>query len=183
MDQTADIRQRNRRSITKAASGCLLRRIRSQLISAIAALPVAVLAIGVAGVLAYGHDQPIPPAGDGIPDQLAHNGQPFPLSQIQHPCVEIAYTPKGISVSDRRAKHRIQGMGRLLFAVRYPRYRVRADPVSRSASEQTARGAYIPVLRRLRRISTEMKSDSLLGTDFTLDDFWTFLASRTCWVL
>jgi hypothetical protein len=32
--------------------------------------------------------------------------------------------------------------------------------------------AYLPVLRRVHRISTEVKSDSLLGKDFTLDDFW-----------
>jgi hypothetical protein len=31
--------------------------------------------------------------------------------------------------------------------------------------------AYIPNLRRVRRISAEVKSDSLLGTDITIDDF------------
>lgn len=31
--------------------------------------------------------------------------------------------------------------------------------------------AYIPSLRRVRRISVEVKSDSLLGTDHTLEDF------------
>jgi hypothetical protein len=41
--------------------------------------------------------------------------------------------------------------------------------------------AYIPVLRRVRRISTEVKSDSLLGTDFTLDDFWGFNARVLDW--
>lgn len=34
--------------------------------------------------------------------------------------------------------------------------------------------AYIPSLRRVRRVSAEVKSDSLLGTDHTLDDFDTF---------
>ncbi len=32
--------------------------------------------------------------------------------------------------------------------------------------------AYLPVLRRVRRISAEIKYDSLLGTDITLDDFY-----------
>ncbi len=32
--------------------------------------------------------------------------------------------------------------------------------------------AYLPTLRRVRRISAEVKSDSLLGTDITLDDFY-----------
>jgi Protein of unknown function (DUF1329) len=34
--------------------------------------------------------------------------------------------------------------------------------------------AYLPVLRRVRRISVEVKSDSLLGTDHTLEDFYGF---------
>lgn len=34
--------------------------------------------------------------------------------------------------------------------------------------------AYIPSLRRVRRISVEVKSDSLLGTDHTLEDFYGF---------
>lgn len=34
--------------------------------------------------------------------------------------------------------------------------------------------AYIPTLRRVRRISVEVKSDSLLGTDHTLEDFYCF---------
>jgi hypothetical protein len=34
--------------------------------------------------------------------------------------------------------------------------------------------AYVPNLRRVRRISVEVKSDSLLGTDHTLEDFYCF---------
>ena len=34
--------------------------------------------------------------------------------------------------------------------------------------------AYIPSLRRVRRISTTQKSDSLLGTEFTFEDFYLF---------
>ena len=34
--------------------------------------------------------------------------------------------------------------------------------------------AYIPSLRRVRRISAEVKHDSLLGTDHTLEDFYGF---------
>jgi len=41
--------------------------------------------------------------------------------------------------------------------------------------------AYIPVLRRVRRISTEVKSDSLLGTEFTLDDYWGFNGRVVDW--
>ena len=41
--------------------------------------------------------------------------------------------------------------------------------------------AYIPVLRRVRRISSEVKSDSLLGTDLTLDDFYGFAGRELDW--
>ncbi len=34
--------------------------------------------------------------------------------------------------------------------------------------------AYIPALRRVRRIAATQKSDSLLGTEFTLEDFYLF---------
>lgn len=33
---------------------------------------------------------------------------------------------------------------------------------------------YVPALRRVRRVSAEVKSDSLLGTDYTLEDFYAF---------
>ena len=38
--------------------------------------------------------------------------------------------------------------------------------------------AYVPTLRRVRRVSVETKYDSLLGTDHTLDDFYGY-AGRT----
>lgn len=41
--------------------------------------------------------------------------------------------------------------------------------------------AYIPSLRRVRRISAEVKSDSLLGTDMTLEDFYCFSGRVTDW--
>ena len=41
--------------------------------------------------------------------------------------------------------------------------------------------AYIPNLRRVRRISIEVKSDSLLGTDHTLEDFYSFSGRTMEW--
>ena len=41
--------------------------------------------------------------------------------------------------------------------------------------------AYIPSLRRVRRISVEVKSDSLLGTDHTLEDFYCFAGRVPEW--
>jgi hypothetical protein len=63
MDQSAKVLHRSCWSTTRAALGRLSRL-------AIVVLPAAVLAICVSGILAYGQEQPPPPAGDGIPDQL-----------------------------------------------------------------------------------------------------------------
>jgi hypothetical protein len=41
--------------------------------------------------------------------------------------------------------------------------------------------AYIPNLRRVRRISAEVKSDSLLGTDHTIEDFYSFSGRPLEW--
>ncbi len=41
--------------------------------------------------------------------------------------------------------------------------------------------AYIPNLRRVRRISAEVKSDSLLGTEHTLEDFYSFSGRELEW--
>jgi hypothetical protein len=41
--------------------------------------------------------------------------------------------------------------------------------------------AYIPTLRRVRRISAEVKSDSLLGTDLTIEDYYGFAGRELDW--
>ena len=41
--------------------------------------------------------------------------------------------------------------------------------------------AYIPSLRHVRRISAESKSDSVLGTDYTLEDFYSFSGRTLEW--
>jgi hypothetical protein len=41
--------------------------------------------------------------------------------------------------------------------------------------------AYLPALRRVRRISAEVKSDSLLGTDHTIEDFYGFAGRELEW--
>lgn len=40
---------------------------------------------------------------------------------------------------------------------------------------------YIPTLRRVRRLTAEVRSDSVLGTDQTLDDFYTFSGRPVDW--
>jgi Protein of unknown function (DUF1329) len=359
MDRIANVRQENCWSITTAALGCLLRGISSQLISAIAALPIAMLAIGVSGVLAYGQDQPLPPAGDGIPDQLAHYtlknytdwvkqyqdvkpefkpgdtltqkdiaklrpfippgfyemlnfsalrmeiappenmspdqaymnctekyssqtkldsegalvnyvcGQPFPLSQIRaddptsglkeawnynwrprtwgvrnlnawvlvrpggthspwdhtqppgnwfvSPADQTGYAPPEIGHyygGGGNVERIIEGIFQLFqyshvaefmdtpskgfltasgaqniefkeWDAFYSPFDIRGTAFVQIRYLDPRRAddswAYIPVLRRVRRISTEVKSDSLLGTDFTLDDFWGFNARVLDW--
>jgi len=41
--------------------------------------------------------------------------------------------------------------------------------------------AYLPALRRVRRITVEVKSDSLMGTDHTLEDFYSFSGRPLEW--
>jgi hypothetical protein len=41
--------------------------------------------------------------------------------------------------------------------------------------------AYIPNLRRVRRISAEVKSDSMMGTDHTIEDFYSFAGRPLEW--
>lgn len=41
--------------------------------------------------------------------------------------------------------------------------------------------AYVPNLRRVRRVTSEVKSDSLLGTDMVLDDFYGFNGKPLDW--
>jgi hypothetical protein len=41
--------------------------------------------------------------------------------------------------------------------------------------------AFVPTLRRVRRISAEVKSDSLLGTDLTIEDFYGFAGRELDW--
>ena len=41
--------------------------------------------------------------------------------------------------------------------------------------------AYVPSLRRVRRVSAEVKSDSLMGTDHTLEDFYSFSGRPLEW--
>ena len=41
--------------------------------------------------------------------------------------------------------------------------------------------AYVPTLRRVRRISAEVKSDSLLGTDLTIEDYYGFNGRDLDW--
>ena len=41
--------------------------------------------------------------------------------------------------------------------------------------------AYVPSLRRVRRISAEVKSDSLMGTEHTLEDFYGFSGRPLEW--
>ena len=41
--------------------------------------------------------------------------------------------------------------------------------------------AYIPALRRVRRISMATRVDSLMGTDYTIDDFWNFSGREADW--
>ena len=53
-------------------------------------------------------------------------------------------------------------------------YRYKASDGPRSQTRNDDTWVYIPVLRRVRRISTAQRTDSIAGTDFTFDDLGSF---------
>jgi hypothetical protein len=68
-------------------------------------------------------------------------------------------------------------------------YRYKSSDRPRSQAKNDDTWVYVPTLRRVRRISTAQRTDSISGTDFTLDDLrsfngivpqydWTCLAER-----
>ena len=52
------------------------------------------------------------------------------------------------------------------------RYKDSEKPVAQAKNDDT--WVYVPTLRRVRRISTAQRTDAISGTDFTLDDLFSF---------
>ena len=74
----------------------------------------------------------------------------------------------------------LEGVRRLLRAVRRARPGVHHLSVQRSVPQRRRLGLR-PQPRRVRRISVEVKSDSLVGTEQTEEDFNTFSARPVRW--
>jgi hypothetical protein len=52
------------------------------------------------------------------------------------------------------------------------RYKTSHGPIAQAKNDDT--WVYVPTLRRVRRISTAQRTDAISGTDFTLDDLFSF---------
>jgi hypothetical protein len=52
------------------------------------------------------------------------------------------------------------------------RYKASQGPLAQAKNDDT--WVYVPTLRRVRRISTAQRTDAISGTDFTLDDLFSF---------
>jgi len=53
-------------------------------------------------------------------------------------------------------------------------YRYKASDAPRSEAKNDDTWVYVPTLRRVRRISTAQRTDAVSGTDFTMDDLFSF---------
>ena len=53
-------------------------------------------------------------------------------------------------------------------------FRYKASDGPRAESKNDDTWVYVPTLRRVRRISTAQRTDAVAGTDFTMDDLWSF---------
>ena len=53
-------------------------------------------------------------------------------------------------------------------------YRYKSSQKPRSEAKNDDTWVYVPTLRRVRRISTAQRTDAVAGTDFTLDDLFSF---------
>ena len=53
-------------------------------------------------------------------------------------------------------------------------YRYKSSDAPRSEAKNDDTWVYVPTLRRVRRISTAQRTDAVSGTDFTLDDLFSF---------
>ncbi len=53
-------------------------------------------------------------------------------------------------------------------------YRYKSSDAARSTSKNDDTWVYVPTLRRVRRISTAQRTDAVSGTDFTMDDLFSF---------
>ena len=127
--------------------------------------------------------------GDGAQSNWAYTywdrGEQLPLYfegtakeiKLKHR-VEPQYEDNGRDIFKREKRQSVFGIeveapfdsrGIMLMSYRY----ASADgPLDQARNDDT--WVYLPSLRRLRRISTAQRSDSVLGTDFTMDDLRSF---------
>jgi hypothetical protein len=112
-----------------------------------------------------GEELPLYYEGTGGGVQLAHRSEPSLLEQDG----DLFRGEKRKSASGAEVEAPFDARGIKLMTYRY---KDSDKPVAQSRNDDT--WVYVPTLRRVRRISTAQRTDAISGTDFTLDDLFSF---------
>jgi Protein of unknown function (DUF1329) len=112
-----------------------------------------------------GEELPLYYEGTGGGVQLAHRPEPSLLEQDG----DLFRGEKRRSASGAEVEAPFDARGIKLMTYRY---KDSDKPVAQSRNDDT--WVYVPTLRRVRRISTAQRTDAISGTDFTLDDLFSF---------
>lgn len=112
-----------------------------------------------------GEELPLYYEGTGGGVQLAHRPEPSNLERGGD--VFRGDTRQSVSGAEVTAPFDARGIMLLTY-----RYKGSDKPLSQTQNDDT--WVYIPTLRRVRRISTAQRTDAVSGTDFTLDDLFSF---------
>jgi hypothetical protein len=112
-----------------------------------------------------GEELPLYYEGSGGGVQLAHRPEPSLLEQGGD--VFRGESRKQVGGAEVTAPFDARGIMLLTY-----RYKESDKPLSQARNDDT--WVYVPTLRRVRRISTAQRTDAISGTDFTLDDLFSF---------
>jgi len=113
-----------------------------------------------------GEELPLYYEGTGGGIQLAHRIEP---SYLEANGGDIFRNEKRKSASGVEVVAPFDARGIMLLTYRY-----KAADKARSEAKNDDTWVYVPTLRRVRRISTAQRTDSISGTDFTMDDLNSF---------
>ena len=112
-----------------------------------------------------GEELPLYYEGSGGGVQLAHRPEPSLLEQGGD--VFRGESRKNVGGAEVTAPFDARGIMLLTY-----RYKESDKPLAHARNDDT--WVYVPTLRRVRRISTAQRTDAISGTDFTLDDLFSF---------
>jgi len=112
-----------------------------------------------------GEELPLYYEGTGGGVELSHRPEPSLLEQGGD--MFRGETRKNASGAEVTAPFDARGIMLLSY-----RYKESDMPLAKARNDDT--WVYVPTLRRVRRISTAQRTDAISGTDFTLDDLFSF---------
>jgi hypothetical protein len=112
-----------------------------------------------------GEELPLYYEGTGGGVQLSHRAEPTLLEEGGD--MFRGETRKNAGGAEVTAPFDARGIMLLTY-----RYKESDKPLDQARNDDT--WVYVPTLRRVRRISTAQRTDAISGTDFTLDDLFSF---------